>query len=400
MHGAVPLTETIYWIGVDDWETERFENLWPIPSGITYNSYLILDEKVAVIDSIKRNNFSEYILKLKGLLPPGKKIDYLIINHIEPDHSGGIKLLLQLFPELTIVGNSKTAGFLKQFYGIEQNVKIIAANDCINLGRHVLHFHITPMVHWPETMVTYEACEKVLFSGDMFGGFGALNGAVFDDQIEQTEKHTDEILRYFSNVIGRYSTMVQKALAAIADLEVSIIASTHGQVWRAGPQRVVSLYDKWSRHETDPGVVVAYASMYGNTENIMNAISSSLTDAGVRIVVAHNVSKSHPSFIIRDIWKYKALVLGTPTYNTKPFPLIDNLLELIENKMMQNRLMGVFGSYGWSGGGVKKIVQFADACSGWELVGPVIEAHCAPKPDDFAQCATLACNLAQRLSEA
>lgn len=393
----VPIHENIFWTGVDDWETERFENLWPLPKGISYNSYLVLDNKVALIDGVKGNLITDFFETIKKTLPEQQKIDYLVINHIEPDHSGSIPRLIENFPEIRIIGNRKTADFLEQFYSIRQNVQIIEDGDILDLGKHKLRFILTPMVHWPETMMTYEETAQILFSGDVFGSFGALDGAIFDDEIFDMKNHEDEILRYFSNVIGRYSTMVQKAFTKIADLPFRMIASTHGPVWRKDPRKIQSLYDRWSKHETDAGVVIAYASMYGNTEKMMEAIGHGLAAENISSVTIHNVSKSHLSYMLSDIWRNKALILGTPTYNMKPFPQIDALVRILENKMMKNRLISIFGSYGWSGGGVKTLTEFAKNDHGWELVEPVVEAHCAPKEEDLRHCRELGKTIARRL---
>lgn len=397
MPHSIPVTTNIDWVGVNDWETERFENLWPLPHGITYNAFLIRDDKTALIDTIKGGFSGQFLKKVTASLPPGRALDYLVINHMEPDHSGAIQQLRARYPELVILGNKKTARFLDDFYAVTDNIRIIEDNDTLPLGRHTLRFIMTPMVHWPETMMTYESSEKILFSGDAFGSFGALDGTIFDDTIFNLEDYEGEILRYYSNVIGRYSTMVQKALARIAPLDLAIIASTHGPVWRTHPDTIRALYDGWSRHQTETGAVIAYGSMYGNTEQMMEAVGKGLADSGITGVAIHNVSKSHPSFILRDIWRYRALILGTPTYNMKPFPLVDNLVQLLRNKMMEKRLLGVFGSCGWSGGGVKGLMEFASEERGWELVDPVVEARCAPKDADLAQCHALGKNMAQRL---
>ncbi len=397
MSSAIPIEKNIYWVGVDDWETARFENIWPLPTGISYNSYLIIDRKTVLIDTIKRSFLPNYMETIKSLLPTGQKLDYLIINHIEPDHSGAVTSLLEHYPEMQILGNKKTAGFLEHFYSIRENVRIIEEGEILEIGDRKLKFLFTPMVHWPETMVTYELSGKLLFTGDIFGSFGALNGAIFDDEIFDIAAYEDEILRYFSNVIGRYSQMAQNALTKLSELDVSIIASTHGPVWRKKPRHVWSLYDRWSKHETDPGAVIAYTSMYGNTESMMEAVGRGLSEEGLETVKVHNVAKSHASYIIRDIWRYKALILGTPTYNMKPMPQIDDLVRLLENKMMENRLLGLFGSYGWSGGGVKALTEFASRDKGWALIEPIVEAHCAPTENDLAGCKQLGKNLAQRI---
>jgi len=385
MQPAIPIADNIYWVGVNDRITERFENLWPLPGGISYNSYLIVDDKVTLIDAVKDATLADFADRVRHLLGKEQRLDYLIINHMEPDHSGVIPYLRDIYPGLTIVGNN--------------NLRTVADNDVLELGRYRLTFRLTPMVHWPETMMTYEPEKRLLFSGDVFGSFGALDGGIFDDQINAAADRESEILRYFSNVLGRYSSMVQKAFAKIDDLEIATIAPAHGPVWKHSPDRIRRLYDKWSRYETEPGVVVAYASMYGHTHLIMETVVRALQDGGLDRVVVHNAANTHPSYIIRDIWRYRGLLLGTPTYNMRPFPRIEELMHYLENKMIKEHLLGVFGSYGWSGGGVKTLVDFAErSAGGWQLVEPVVEAHGAADANDMQQAELLGNNLARQIN--
>lgn len=329
MENVIPLAKDIFWLGVNDHETELFEAIWPLPEGISYNSYLIIDEKITLIDTVKKSFVPEYLDKIKKAIGK-RRIDYLIINHIEPDHSGAIKTLLELFPGMQIVGNEKTAEFLKCFYGIDKNMLIVKDGEALNLGAHRLKFFMTPMVHWPETMMTYDEKSKIIFSGDVFGGFGALEGGIFDDEARSSffEKET---LRYFSNVIGKYSPMVQKAIARLRTLDIHLVASTHGPVYKNNPSRIINLYDQWSRHQSENGAVIVYGSMYGNTEKMAGAVTDAVLKENVKAVKVYNISKTNISFIIPDIWRLKALIVGAPTYNTRLFPLIEHLLNVIEN---------------------------------------------------------------------
>jgi flavorubredoxin len=398
MSKPIQINDQVSWIGVNDHDTGLFEELWPMPHGITYNSYLIRDERTALIDTVKGSFSAGYVERIKKLLGDGSKIDYLIINHIEPDHSGAIKVLLEVFPGIQIVGNKKTAGLLADFYGITENLRIVEDGDELNLGRYTLKFLLTPMVHWPETMMTYEPSQGLLFSGDAFGGFSALDDGIFDDDINDLPYYEEEILRYFTNVLGKYSLMVQKALSRLQELEIRLIAPSHGPVWRKDPHRIIRLYDRWSRHEADEGVTIVYASMYGNTGEMMEAVARSLSREHVGGLVTHNLSRSHISHIIADVWKHKALVLGTPTYNTMPFPLMDHFMRVMENKGLKDRIMGIFGSYGWVGGALKELTDFGQRMK-WELIGPVVEAKCAPSEENLAACEQLGKNIASRLRE-
>jgi flavorubredoxin len=392
----IPIAENIYWIGVNDRETTLFESMWPLPRGVAYNSYLLVDEKVAVIDTVKAAYSMEYLNKIRGILGENRNVDYLVINHIEPDHSGSIRAILEAYPGLTIIGNRKTAGFLDSFYRITSNVKIIEHDEVLDLGRHKLRFFITPMVHWPETMMTFEETRRILFSGDVFGGFGTLDEGIFDDEIENIHYYEDEVLRYFSNIVGRYSVMVQKALSSLAELKINTIASTHGPVWRSNPGHIIGLYDRWSRQETDDGVVLVYASMYGNTEKMMEAIARTLAGEGITKLKVCNVSKNHLSYIVKDIWRYRAVIFGSPTYNTKLFPLMGDLIRFLQNEMIKDRVAGLFGSYGWGGGAVKELRESVSAMK-WNLVEPVVESKGAATEETIEDCILLAKNIAGTL---
>ncbi|HNR79087.1 MAG TPA: FprA family A-type flavoprotein [Mesotoga infera] len=390
---GIKITDGIHWIGVNDFETHLFEALWPLPKGVSYNAYMIVDEKVVLIDTVKGPYFSTYLDKLKSLLPVGKTVDYLVVNHMEPDHSGSIKVLREAFPEVKIIGNQKTADMLGAFYGLTDNLVVVRDGEELSLGEKRLVFYMTPMVHWPETMMTYEKSTGVIFSGDAFGGFGALNGGIFDDEVD-VDYYEDEVLRYFSNIVGRYSAMVQKAFEKLKGVDIKIICATHGPVWRNDPAHIINLYDRWSKQQTEEGVVLVYGSMYGNTQKMMEAVAAGLVKGGVEKIRVHNISTSHLSFIIRDIWRFKGLVLGSCTYNMELFPPMKQLVNAIENRMMVNRKIGIFGSYTWSGGALKELQEFAGK-SKCERVGPVIEAKSSPTAEDIDRCVELGMNMAK-----
>jgi flavorubredoxin len=269
----------------------------------------------------------------------------------------------------------------------------VADGEILDTGRHKLQFHVTPMVHWPETMMTYDTTDKILFSGDAFGGFGALDGGIFDDEVD-VEYFEDEILRYFSNIVGKYCNMVQKAIAKLAGVDIRMIAATHGPVWRSQPGTIVRLYDRWSRHEGDSGVVVVYASMYGNTECMMEAVARGIATEDVPTIRIHNISHSHVSFVVRDAWRFKGLVLGGPTYDAGLFPYLDDFIRLLQAKKLRKRILGLFGTYAWSGGGVKALQQFAQE-GDWEVLEPVIEARCSPTRHDLDACYELGRTMAR-----
>lgn len=394
---AIPIADNTYWIGVNDRHTDLFEGLWPLPRGVSYNSYFIKDEKTTVIDTVKNSRTNNYVDKIRSLIGREGKVDYLVINHMEPDHSGAIRVLRNIYPDMQIIANVKTLDFLKHFYEITENVRIVADGDEIDLGGRKLKFTLTPMVHWPETMMTYDTKTGVLFTGDAFGGFGSLNGGIFDDEVD-VEYFEGEILRYFSNIVAKYSVMVQKAIKKVGGLDIKIIASTHGPVWRSNPQFIIDKYLKWSRQEAEEGVVIVFGSMYGNTERMMEATAKGLTGEDVSKIRIHDISRGHVSYIIRDIWKYKALVLGACTYNMKLFPPMEYLVNFLENDKLKNRVLGIIGTYGWSGGGVKRLKEFAEKVK-WDLVEPVVEARCAPTEEDLDKCVKLGGNIVEALNK-
>ena len=382
----IPIADSIHYVGVDDRETDLFEGLWPLPRGVSYNAYVIDDEKPALIDTVKGVKFEAWLGKVRQVLSR-RDPAYVVVNHMEPDHSGSIKALLEVFPRTTIIGNKKTAEFLERFYGIRENVKVVSDGESLSLGKHKLSFHFMPMVHWPESMATYDSTSKVLFSNDAFGGFGALSGGIFDDEVD-VAYFEDEILRYFTNIVGKYSAMILKAIAALGKLDVKTIAPSHGPVWRKNPSWIVERYRRWSAHEGEDGVVLAYASMYGNTERMMEAVASGLVGEDVARVRIHDVSRTHVSYLIRDAWRFRGLILGSPTYDAGLFPPMRHFVSLLEHKKLSKRVLGLFGSFGWSGGGVSTLVEFARRMN-WEPALPAIEVRCAPTDGELRLCVKL-----------
>lgn len=392
MDCRVPIMERVHWIGVNDRETTLFENYWPLDKGVTYNSYLINDQKIAILDTVKFNKTDQYLEKIKEIIGD-KQVDYLIINHMEPDHSGSIKAVVNAYPDVKIVGNKKTFDFIRGFYDIDSNFMEITENDVIDLGFHKLKFFITPMIHWPETMMTYDITEQILFSMDAFGGFGALDGCIFDDEVN-LEFYEDEIRRYYSNIVAKYSPIVQKALQRFANVPISVIAPTHGPIWRTNPGTIVDYYDKWSRYEAEEGVVIVYGTMYGNTAKMADYVARILSENGVKNVRVYDASKTHSSYILSEIWRYKGVILGSCAYNTYAFPAMESILNKIEHTGLKNRYLGIFGNKAWSGGGVKAINEFHEKVK-WELVHPPIEATFTPKDPEFKDLIELGKKMAE-----
>ena len=394
MIAPIKITDRVYYLGVNDRRKHLFENMWPLPQGVAYNSYLIVDEKTALVDTVEFTAAADYRESIAALLK-GRKLDYLIVNHMEPDHAGMIGALAAYYPDLKIVGNSKTFKILEGFFGITDNLVEVADGGTLALGYHQLQFVLTPWVHWPETMVTYDVTEQILFSADAFGSFGTLDGGIFDDEIN-FDFYESEMRRYYSNIVGKYSNMVQKALAKLKGTPVRIICSTHGPVWRSEPSKVISLYDKWSRHEAETGVVVAFASMYGHTEQMADYIARRLAEQGLREIRVFDVSKTHVSFLISEIWKYKGLIIGSCAYNSGMHPMIDHLCSELLHTGVKNKELGIFGSFSWNGGGVKGLHAFAEAV-GLPLVAPAAEMQGRLTADKAASCDDLATAMAAKI---
>ncbi len=395
MQYSVEIIKDIHWLGINDRCKHLFENIWPLPNGVSYNSYLICDEKSVLMDTIEHGTDSSYLERIRSILG-GRSLDYLVVNHMESDHSGEIETIVMAYPDIKIIGNSKTFQILKSYFrGLENNLMEVKDGDTLDLGNHRLKFFMTPWVHWPETMMTYEETQKVLFSADAFGTFGTLDGGVLDKDLK-FEYYEDEMRRYYSNIVGKYSGMVQKALAKLAGVECAAICSLHGPVWQENASRVVSLYDKWSRFEADDAVVVIYASMYGNTARMADYMANVVSRNGVKDIRVYDVSKTHISYLISEIWRCKGVILGSCSYNTGMFPLMQHLCDEMIRYGLKNRLLGLFGTGSWVGGGVRTLKVFAENC-GWEQVAEPAEIIGRPDESNYAVCDPLGKAMAERI---
>lgn len=381
----VEIKPGIFWIGVNDRITQLFEGLWDIrQEGVSYNSYLIRDDKTAIIDLNKTILTGEYFSQLQSLVDMGK-VDFVVINHMEPDHTGVLKTLLKTAPQIQILGTVKTREMLRDFYGITENVRVVTDGETLNLGHHTLRFISTPFVHWPETMMTYEETEQILFSCDAFGSYGVLNGNIFDDPTMPVAWYEDQALRYYINIIAIFSKPVNNALTKLSSLPVRILAPSHGLVWRNNPQRMVELYKQWIRLATepaDPGITLLYASMYGNTQQMMEVVAQGITDVGVPLSI-FNVSQAPSSYILSSLFTKQGVMVGAPTYEGGLFPDMKTVLELAEGKHIYNRKTACFGSHAWLGGGEKEFLTMAESLK-WESLGSLIFKG-APGYDDLVK---------------
>ena len=392
------ISDHVYYVGVNDRKTELFESLWPIPSGVSYNSYLVVgSEKTAIIDGVEVSHALQQIDAIRSVL--GDRCpDYLIINHMEPDHSGAIRILRQAFPDITIVGNVQTLAMVKGFYGVADNFLTVKDGDVLSLGDDVtFKFALTPMVHWPETMMTYFAEEKTLFSGDAFGCFGALNGAVVDKDMDTTPYYP-EMIRYYSNIVGKYGQFVQRAMAKLKETAIETVCSTHGPVWHDELPKVIDIYDRLSRYEAlDNGVTIVYGSMYGNTERMIEAAADALVEAGVRNISVHNAAKSDLSYILADLFTHAGVIFASPTYSDSIFPPVSAAIEAATLRGLKNREVAVIGEFTWAPMAAKKMGAAIEA-SEMNLISDPITAKHAPDGAILEKCRALAAALAEKIN--
>lgn len=361
------ISEKVRYVGVNDHDKVSFEGLWPLPFGVSYNSYLAVGDKVALIDTVEAGFSEEFTANIRNEIGD-RKIDYLVVNHMEPDHSSSLAVIRGLYPDITIVTTPLAVPMIKGYYGVEGNVLAVKDGDTLPLGGCTLSFHTTPMVHWPETMMTYLVEEKTLFSGDAFGSFGAVKGGITDSEAELCgwlgkkegcfEAFRDEMTRYYSNIVGKYGSQVQTAFRKLASLEIGRICSTHGPVWEAQADKVTALYDRLSKYEAERGVCIVYGSMYGNTAKAALSLAAELTKKGIPYAI-HDLCSEDVSFAYRDLFRYDTLAVGSPTYNNDIFPPVFNFMYGVCARLVKNRRFVAFGSYTWAGASVKKLNEMA-----------------------------------------
>lgn len=355
------VTEDLYWVGGNDRRLELFENIHPISRGVSYNSYLLLDEKTVLFDtvdwSVGRQFFEniEYVLK-------GKTLDYLVINHMEPDHGAAIEEILLRYPEVIVISTEKAYMIMNQFnFPVNDNAITVKEGDIMCFGNHTVTFVAAPMVHWPEAMVTFDITNGVLFAADAFGSFGALDGKLFNDEVNFDRDWIDDARRYYTNIVGKYGPQVQKLLKKAGTIDIKIICPLHGPVWRSDLGYFLDKYDKWSRYEPEEkGVMIAYASMYGNTENAANVLATRLVEKGVKNVVVYDVSKTHVSQLIAESFRLSHMVLASVTYNLGIFPVMHNFLMDMKALNLQKRTVAVIENGSWAPQAGSKIIDLLD----------------------------------------
>ena len=381
------VSNNIHWVGGSDRRLALFENIFPISRGVSYNSYVITDEKTAVIDTTDSSISEQFIENVLHALD-GRELDYIVINHMEPDHCANIMNLALRFPNAKLVGNAKTFVFLNQFYCCELEGKTITVKegDALELGEHTLRFYMAPMVHWPEVMVTYEEKENILFSADAFGSFGALNGNIFNDEIDFDRDWLDDARRYYCNIVGKYGPQVKAAITKLSALNIKMICPLHGPIWRNNFEYLLDKYQHWSEYiPEDKSVVIIYASMYGNTENAANVLASKLADEGVKNISVYDISNTHVSTLIAEIFRSSHIVFAAPTYNSAIYPIMYNLLHDMQQLNIQNRTVGIIDNGTWSITAGSQMRDMLGQMKNMNILEPTVSVKSSLKGDSMIQ---------------
>lgn len=379
------ISESVKYIGVDDTTIDLFESQYVVPEGVSYNSYVILDEKIAIMDTVDKRGMKEWEDNLLKTLD-GKKADYVIVQHMEPDHAGSLARLLELFPDITVVGNAKTFVMINQFF---ENINIkdsltVKEGDTLNLGSHTLTFVMAPMVHWPEVMVTYESSEKILFSADGFGKFGALS-------LTENEDWACEARRYYFNIVGKYGAPVQTLLKKASALDIKNICPLHGPVLSDNLGYYLDLYNTWSSYQPESkGIFIAYASIHGNTAVAANRFADILRDKGVEKVVVTDLSRCDIAEAVEDAFRYDRMVLAAASYDAGVFPIMQDFLHHLQSKAYQNRTIGLIENGSWAPTAAKTMRSILDTMKNITIVEPVVTIKSALKENDIPALEELA----------
>ena len=392
MYNVRKVTEDIVWVGASDRRLALFENIFPIPRGVSYNSYVLLDEKTVLLDTVDASVAGQFFENLEHVLD-GRKLDYLIVNHMEPDHCAMIGDLVRRYPEVQVVGNTKTFGMIKQFFGTDfaERAVTVKEGDTLVTGAHTLHFVMAPMVHWPEGMVTYDEKDKVLFAADGFGTFGALNGNIFADEVDFDRDWLDDARRYYTNIVGKYGASVQALLKKASGLEIAVICPLHGPIWRENLGYILEKYQKWSTYEAeDQAVVILYATMYGNTASAADALAGRLAAKGVKKIAVYDVSNTHVSELISEIFRASHVVFAAPTYNGGIYPVMENLLADMKALAVQNKTVALMENGTWAPTTAKQMREKLAELKNVTILDTQITIKSAMAPEQEGQLEALA----------
>ena len=399
MHCVKKVTDDLYWIGGSDRRLALFENVYPIPRGVSYNSYVLLDEKTVLLDTVDASISGLFFENLEYVLN-GRTLDYLIVNHMEPDHCAVIGDVVRRYPDVKLVCNAKTAPMLKQFFNfpVEDRTVIVKEMDTLCTGKHTFAFVMAPMVHWPEAMVSYDTVDKILFSADGFGTFGAINGNLFADEVNFERDWLDDARRYFINIVGKYGVQVQNLLKKAATLEIKMICPLHGPVWRENLGWFIEKYDTWSSYKPeDQAVMIAYASIYGNTENAAEILASKLADKGVKNIAMYDVSVTDPSVIVSESFRCSHLVFAAPSYNGGIFTKMETVLSELKAHSLQNRTVAIMENGTWAPVAGRQMREIFAGMKNIELLEEGVTIRSAVKEAQEASLEALAEKIASSL---
>lgn len=399
MHCVKKVTDDLYWIGGSDRRLALFENVYPIPRGVSYNSYVLLDEKTVLLDTVDASISGLFFENLEYVLN-GRTLDYLIVNHMEPDHCAVIGDVVRRYPDVKLVCNAKTVPMLKQFFNfpVEDRTVIVKEMDTLCTGKHTFAFVMAPMVHWPEAMVSYDTVDKILFSADGFGTFGAINGNLFADEVNFERDWLDDARRYFINIVGKYGVQVQNLLKKAATLEIKMICPLHGPVWRENLGWFIEKYDTWSSYKPeDQAVMIAYASIYGNTENAAEILASKLADKGVKNIAMYDVSVTDPSVIVSESFRCSHLVFAAPSYNGGIFTKMETVLSELKAHSLQNRTVAIMENGTWAPIAGRQMREIFAGMKNIELLEEGVTIRSAVKEAQEASLEALAEKIASSL---
>ncbi|CDI49508.1 FprA family A-type flavoprotein [Clostridium tetani] len=399
MYCVRKITEDLYWVGGNDRRLALFENIHPIPRGVSYNSYLLLDEKTVLFDTVDWSICRQFIENIKEVLRD-KPLDYMVINHVEPDHAACVEEIILRYPDVKIICTEKAFMFMNQFgFNIDEKVIEVKEGDTMSFGKHQVVFVSAPMVHWPEAMVTYDITEGILFSADAFGSFGSLDGKLFNDEININRDWIDEGRRYYTNIVGKYGAHVQSLLKKAADLDIKIICPLHGPVWRNNLDYLLDKYDKWSSYEPEEkGVMIVYASMYGNTEAAANDLATRLVEKGMTNVAMYDVSKTHVSYLISETFKYSHVVLASVTYNLNIYPPMFNYIMDMKALNLQKRTFALIENGSWAPQSGQLMYKLLDEMKEMTILDNEISLNSTMKKDDMDSIEELAQNIIESMN--
>ncbi len=392
------VTEDLIWVGANDRRLSMFEGVYSVPDGVSYNSYLLLDEKTVLFDTVDKAVSGVFFENLEELLKD-RELDYVVVHHMEPDHSATLQELVLRYPQVKIICNAKSAAMMKQFFSfdVDSCAVVVKEGEEISFGRHVLTFVMAPMVHWPEVMVSYDKTDKILFAADAFGCFGALNGAIFADEVDFERDYLDEARRYYTNIVGKYGPQVQALLKKASGLAIQMICPLHGFVWRKNIGFYVDKYDKWSRYEPEEqGVVIAYATIYGNTGNAAEVLACKLREQGVKTVM-FDVSVTAASEVIAEVFKMSHLVLASPTYNAGIFVTMEAFLHDLAAHNIQNRTVAIIENGSWAPVSAKLMMDVLKGCKNITYMEPVCSISSSVKEAQYQQLCVIADKIADSI---